>query len=264
MPRSRNEDRRVARGVHFVGSVQVNAHPIERATAPRVFRRLGSFRIVAECHGASAGRGGDFYCASLGEAGRLAVVIGDACGHGLEGAHLVSRLLPDMLRLAAPGTGPGRLLATFNRRVAAQMPVDRFVTATAVEVDPHSGLFTLANAGHVPTLLRRANGDVKLLGQTSGPALGLLDHCIYPEERHALRAGDVLVFMTDGVSEAIESDLVTLPTLCDLVAHAPPGSRAVHDCILDYLRARGANGRTDDRTLISVELLEQEATRLAS
>jgi serine phosphatase RsbU (regulator of sigma subunit) len=255
----------VARGVHFVRSVQLSAHPIERATAPRVFRRLGSFRVVAECHGVNACRGGDFYCATLGEAGRLAVVIGDACGHGAEGAHLISRLLPDMLRLAAPGGGPGRLLATFNRRVAAQMPVDRFVTMTAVEIDPRTGAVTIANAGHVPVLVRRASGKVELIGRSTGPALGLLDHCMYAEERHELHPGDVLVFMTDGVLEAIESDLVSMPTLRDVLAHAPAGSRAVQDAILEHLRTRGAIAdRADDRTLVSVELLEQEVTRLAS
>ena len=144
------------------------------------------------------------------------------------------------------------------------MPVDRFVTAASVEVEPRSGLATIANAGHVPALLRRANGEVTLLGRTSGPALGLLDHCLYAEERHELHPGDVLVFMTDGILEAIESDLVTMPTLRALLAHAPAGSRAVHDAILDWLRVYGANRRADDRTLISVELLEQEETRLAS
>jgi two-component system, chemotaxis family, sensor kinase Cph1 len=192
------------------------------------------------------------------------VVIGDACGHGAEGARLVSRLLPDILRLAAPGTGPGRLLGTFNRRVAASMPVDRFVTTTAVEIDPASGQVTVANAGHVPVLVRRANGDVTLIGRTSAPALGLLDHCIYPEERHELRRGDVLVFMTDGILEAIESDLVGMPTLRSVLAQSPAGSRAVHDCILERLRACSAHRPTDDQTLISVELLEQPATRLAS
>ena len=245
--------------MHFVPSVQLSAHPIERATAPHVSRRLGSFRVVAECHGVNACRGGDFYCATLGEAGRLAVVI------GAEGAHLISRLLPDMLRLSAPGGGPGRLLATFNRRVAAQMPVDRFVTMTAVEIDPRSGALTIANAGHVPVLVRRASGKVELIGRSTGPALGLLDHCLYPEERHELYRGDVLVFMTDGVLEAIESDLVTMPTLRQVVARAPAGSRAVQDAILEHLRTRGAmTDRTDDRTLVSVELLEQEVTRLAS
>ena len=193
------------------------------------------------------------------------MVIGDACGHGAEGARLISRLLPDMLRLSAPGTGPGRRLATFNRRVAAQMPVDRFVTATSVEIDPRSGTTTIANAGHVPTLVRRATGEVELIGQSSGPALGLLDHCFYAEERHVLHPGDVLVFMTDGVLEAIESDLVSMPQLRDVLAHAPPGSRAVHDAILERLRVRAAaTDRIDDRTLVSVELLEQELTRLAS
>lgn len=255
----------MARGVHFVPSVQTTAHHIERATAPHVFRRLGSFRVVAECHGLDACRGGDFYCASLGEAGRLAVVIGDACGHGAEGARLISRLLPDMLRLTAPGMGPSRLLATFNRRVAAQMPVDRFVTSTSVEIDPRTGSVTIANAGHVPTLVRRATGEVELIGRTSGPALGLLDHCFYPEERHELHPGDVLVFMTDGVLEAIESDLVGMSTLRNVLAQAPAGSRAVHDAILELLRARAiAPERADDRTLVSVELLEQEITRLAS
>lgn len=251
--------------MHLVSAVELTAHPIERATAPRVFRRLGSFRIVAECHGVNAYRGGDFYCASLGEAGRLAVVIGDACGHGAEGARLVSRLLPDMLRLAAPGMGPGRLLGTFNRRVAAQLPVDRFVTAASVELDPNSRQVTIANAGHVPVLVRRANGDVNLIGRTSAPALGLLDHCIYPEERHDLAPGDVLVFMTDGILEAVESDLVGMTTLRGVLSRAPAGSRAVHDCILERLRACCAQRPLDDRTLISVELLEQPATaRLAS
>jgi len=111
---------------------------------------------------------------------------------------------------------------------------------------------------------RPGNGEVTLLGRTSGPALGLLDHCLYAEERHELHPGDVLVFMTDGILEAIESDLVTMPTLRALLAHAPAGSRAVHDAILDWLRVYGANRRADDRTLISVELLEQEETRLAS
>jgi serine phosphatase RsbU (regulator of sigma subunit) len=264
VPRADNIVLSMARSVHFVGFVQASTHPLERATAPRVFRRLGCFRIVAECHGANALRGGDFYCASLGEAGRLAVVIGDACGHGADGAHLVSRLLPDMLKLAAPGTGPGRLLATFNRRVAAQIPVDRFVTATSVEIDPRSGFMTIANAGHVPTLLRRANGEVTPIARTTGPALGLLDHCLYAEERHALHPGDVLVFMTDGILEAIENDLVGMPTLRARLAHAPGKSRAIHESILELLRTRGTNGRIDDRTLVSVELLEQEATRLAS
>jgi serine phosphatase RsbU (regulator of sigma subunit) len=192
------------------------------------------------------------------------VVIGDACGHGAEGARLISRLLPDVLRLAAPGTGPGRLLATFNRRVAAQVPVDRFVTATSVEIDPRSGVATIGNAGHVPTLLRRANGEVTLIGRSAGPALGLLDHCLYTEERHALKAGDVLVFMTDGVLEAIESDLLGMPTLRRRLAQAPANSRAVHDSILELLRAKGSQNHADDRTLVSVELLEQEETRLAS
>lgn len=251
--------------MHLLRSVQLTAHPIERATAPRVFRRLGSFRIVAECHGVNAYRGGDFYCASLGEAGRLAVVIGDACGHGAEGARLVSRLLPDVLRLAAPGTGPGRLLGTFNRCLAGRIPLDRFITAAAVEIDPALRQVTIANAGHVPVLVRRANGDVTLIGRTSAPALGLLDHCIYPEERHALAPGDVLVFMTDGILEAIESDLVGMTTLCGVLSRAPAGSRAVHDCILERLRACCASRPVDDQTLVSVELLEQPATtRLAS
>jgi serine phosphatase RsbU (regulator of sigma subunit) len=215
-----------------------------------VSKKLGDFRIVAECHAADARRGGDFYYASLGKQGRLAVVIGDACGRGSEGARLLTHLIPSIHALVRPGSGPTRLLSELNRRVAGGVPIDRFVTALALEIDAASGTMQVANAGHVPPLVRRARGGVSLVGRASGPPLGLLKDPTYEEETVHVDLGDLLVFMTDGVVEAVESDLVNMSHLRSAIEHAPGGR--VHSSVGRMLR--DVTCEADDRTLVSLEI----------
>jgi len=214
-----------------------------------VSRELGDYRIVAECHAANARRGGDFYYASLGSQGRLAVVIGDACGRGSEGARLLTHLLPAVHALVKPGSGPARLLAELNRRVAIGVPIDRFITAAALEIDANAGLLRVANAGHVPPLLRKRDGGVALIGRASGPPLGMLKDARYDEETVEVERGDLLVFMTDGVVEPLESDLVNMSHLRKTIARA--GGR-VHSSVGRLLR--DVQCEADDRTLVSLEI----------
>jgi serine phosphatase RsbU (regulator of sigma subunit) len=240
----------VARRVQKRRAVQVSQTQGFAQAGSRISREMGDFRIVAECHAADARRGGDFYYASLGQQGRLAVVIGDACGRGSEGARLLTHLLPAIHALVRPGSGPARLLAELNRRVAIGVPIDRFVTAAALEIDAAAGVMLVANAGHVPPLVRRARGGVSLIGRASGPPLGLLRDAHYTEERVGIERGDMLVFMTDGVVEAVESDLVNMSHLRSTIARAPGGR--VHSSV-GRLLADSAS-EADDRTLVSLEL----------
>jgi serine phosphatase RsbU (regulator of sigma subunit) len=226
----------------------------------RVQKQLGGFRVVAECHAANAERGGDFYCASPGKQGRLAVVIGDACGHGAEGAKVLGTLLPAVRSFVDYGMGPARLLTELNRRVCSELPDDRFVTAAAFELDSDAGWIEASNAGHVPALIRRANGGVSLVGRASGPALGLVSGAKYEEERVPLYQGDLIVFMTDGIVEAIENDLVDMRHLRQLIQLAPDGR--VHSSVGRVLR--DVERSTDDRTLISIEVTARPHSRESS
>lgn len=216
---------------------------------------LGSFRILAESRNAGGGVGGDFYAFRLREPKRLAVVIGDACGRGSEGAELLPHVLPDLDSLATAVDRPSELLAALNRRLVGRITSDRFVTGAVLELDAARGNVTIANAGHVPAMLRTSAGEVSLIGRASGPPLGIVPDCVYEDESYALSAGDVIVFMTDGVLEAVETDLMCMSKLAAVVAREPGSIRDVHLRLLATLPTYPPERRADDMTLLSLELL---------
>lgn len=216
---------------------------------------MSGIRVIAESRCGGAPVGGDFYRTALRGPGRLAVVIGDACGRGTDGARLLPAVVPKIERMLGEQPGPARLLSELNRRVDGQLPMDRFVTMLACELDVPAAQLTISNAAHVPALVRKANGRVSVLGQASGPPVGMLSNSEYIEERHDLARGDVIVFMTDGVLEAIESDLIEMHTLRSSLERGPVGGRALHEFLLEQLdRCTGGRG-PDDMMLVTLEVV---------
>jgi phosphoserine phosphatase RsbU/P len=216
---------------------------------------LGAFRMLAECRCAGGGQGGDFYAFGLRGPNRLAVVIGDACGRGEDGARLLPNVLNRLAGLTDASVRPRDLLRSLNRRLADELSSDRFVTGAAFEIDAQRGVLTVANAGHVPAMVRRASGAVTLIGHASGPPLGIFADADYFEDRCKLGRGDVVVLMTDGILEAVETDLAEMPRLTALLSETNGGSGAVHRSLLAHLATRQGNWRGDDMTLLSLELL---------
>jgi len=230
--------------------------------APSAVEELGGFRISAERRGAGGTRSGDFYTLTTHSPGRIGVVIGDACGSGAEGETELFRILPAVRRLTRSGLSPARLLSELNRVAIARLPLDRFVTAVALELDVRRGVLTAANAAHVPPLVRRA-GDVSVVGRVAGTPLGFSEEPSYVEERHDLRKGDVIVLMTDGVLEVIESDLWAMSTSRRLFAAATDGVRGVSESFLRRWNECTAGRATDDMTLLALEALsDREASNI--
>jgi sigma-B regulation protein RsbU (phosphoserine phosphatase) len=220
---------------------------------------LGAFHMLAECRAANGDLGGDFYAFRLRGPNRLAVVIGDACGRGEEGARLLPGVLARVERLAAFGCRPGHFLAELNRGLVGELSSDRFVTGAAFEIDAEMGTLTIANAAHVPAVLRRATGQVTIIGRASGPPLGIMHDSSYFEETYRFSQGDMMVLMTDGIVEAVESDLTDMPRLTALVAETLGGGDAVHRRVLERL-AQQVGRDPDDMTLLSLELLAEAAS----
>jgi serine phosphatase RsbU (regulator of sigma subunit) len=247
-----NVGRNVARGVHLLPFVNFSAPSSTPTGSTGSTRVLAGFRIVAESRALGARAGGDFWIARASEPGRLAVVIGDACGHGASAAALLQHLMPAARELSRFGAGPGWLLWELNRRLQQRLAIDRFITAAAFELDLYAGRLWVANAGHVPALLRHASGGVSVIGRPSGPPLGMAKRTDYAEERYGFSGGDVLVTMTDGVFEAVESDLMGMRTLRHVVALAGEGSRAVQRAVLGRLDNAAAG--QDDMTLVTLEV----------
>jgi serine phosphatase RsbU (regulator of sigma subunit) len=213
------------------------------------------FDVSAECRGAGRTvRGGDFYTLAVRAPGHIGVVIGDACGRGAEGHAQLARILPTVHELALSGVSPAALLTALNQAVAAELPADRFLTAAAFEFDMRTETITVANAAHVPAIVRRARGrQVSVVGRASGVPLGIASGTTYLDERCELSGGDVIVLMTDGVLEAVESDLVNMSTLKRFVSEASEGAREVHRFLLRKFEDCTTEERSDDMTLMTLE-----------
>jgi serine phosphatase RsbU (regulator of sigma subunit) len=222
---------------------------------------LGPFRIFAESRAAWGLIGGDFYSVQLCPQQRLAVVIGDACGRGSEGARFLPRIRPPFVELSRLVTPPSRVLYELNEHLGKRLPCDRFVTGAALELDPDAGTLTVANAAHVPAILRNAEGEVAVIGRASGPPLGILRESSYSDERYPLSKGDIVVLMTDGILEAVEPDLTVMSALLALVSAAPAGSSGVHHSLLAELDGYPPERRADDMTLVTVEVLASVGSR---
>ncbi len=250
----------VARCVHHCGQLgDIVLFSADRTVADCVSGaplQMGCFRMLAESRGAAGGAGGDFFAFQLRTPQHLSVVIGDACGRGHDAAQLLYDVFPSLNQLSRKAAKPSQLLQWLNRTLAKEMPSDRFVTGTALELDARAGILTVANAGHVPGVLRKRRGDVTLVGHASGPPLGLFEHSCYRDDSYRISGGDLIVFMTDGLLEAVETDLTRMPTLMRLVAAAPAGSAAVQRCLLtEFEKSRGSRSVKDDMTVLSLEVL---------
>jgi serine phosphatase RsbU (regulator of sigma subunit) len=145
--------------------------------------------------------GGDIYDFVQLDDGRLAVVLGDVTGHGVEATADMAMAKFVFRSLAREHPEPGDFLAFANDVVVDEIAPGKFITMTYVAVDPGRGEVACANAGHPPPRLVLPDGTVSGL-DAPGIVLGIDSGQTYPEVRAALPVGSTIVLYTDGVVEA--------------------------------------------------------------
>ena len=145
---------------------------------------------------------GDFYDFVKTKDGRLAIVVGDATGHGIGPALITATTqgsLRSFLRLVPD---PAEVVTLVNEDLSERVEDGRFLTLFLALLGD-DGSMNAVNAGHAhPFLWRKADGEIETIG-SGGPALGMLPHEKYKAHPTSqLERGDVLVVYTDGLSEA--------------------------------------------------------------
>jgi len=152
---------------------RTTADSFQRAMLPYVMPQLDNVSFSASYSAASESRrvGGDFYDAFLLPNGRVALTIGDVTGHGLEAAVIMGEIRQS-LRAAASfeDASPSQILDRASRLLIGSGRTV-FVTAVFGELDPRSGVFEYATAGH-PSPIVYAGGDLHRL-PGSGLPIGL-------------------------------------------------------------------------------------------
>jgi serine phosphatase RsbU (regulator of sigma subunit) len=147
---------------------------------------------------------GDFYDMFRTSPNRLAAVIGDVSGHGIEPA-ITAFLAKYLLRVFLHQyRDPAQALEEFNAQMAAIGRPEEFISLCVAVFDTEVGTMRYASAGH-PTALLWHQREVQRLAST-GPVLMLASDSDYHSREIKLDEGDLLLVYTDGLTEARNGD----------------------------------------------------------
>jgi len=182
------------------------AKRIQMGTLPRTdFLREDSRVDLAATMVPAREVGGDLYDFFRLDDRRLFFLVGDVAGKGVSASifQAVSKALYKSTMLRAPGADLGLLMSAANAEVSRDNPEMLFVTAFAGVLDLETGDLAYCNAGHEdPYLVHPTDAAVRRLADGDGPPLCAVDGFDYRGARCALRTGEWLCVVTDGVTEA--------------------------------------------------------------
>ncbi|BDI30453.1 hypothetical protein CCAX7_25040 [Capsulimonas corticalis] len=150
--------------------------------------------------------GGDSFDAFPLDGGRVALMVGDASGKGLGAAERIAEVRFALRAFLREHVDPCRALACLNDFVCDAHRLGKredsaFVTLTLVALNSLSGEMICLCAGGEPPLILRAGGAVEM-AQVQGMALGFLRDQEYSYARLRLDPGDMVLLVTDGLTEA--------------------------------------------------------------
>jgi sigma-B regulation protein RsbU (phosphoserine phosphatase) len=236
------------------------AESMQRRLLPSIPIPAGGFEWAATL--TPAGKiGGDFYdFIESGENARL-VLIADVSGKGISAAMALALVRSTFRNIARDTDSPAELAARMSRAFHDEWHGTPYLTCAVARIDLRERTLTYTNAGHPAGLLVRECGN-RDLGE-GGPPLGLLCDAHYAEERLALGDGDVCIFMTDGVTESLESQPQSVAAVAsDIVRNSTPSAARICDAIMSRaVEGHGPDGVddwADDRTVIVVSCRNPE------
>jgi sigma-B regulation protein RsbU (phosphoserine phosphatase) len=146
--------------------------------------------------------GGDYYDYIPIDAHTIQFVIADVAGKGVPAALLMSATAAAMQLEANRDRNMLGQVERLNAGIHALSDEERYVTLLVAEIDTDQRMIRYVNCGHNPALLfRTSTGKITRLN-SSCPPIGLSPEEICELTSENLRTGDVLVFYTDGVTEA--------------------------------------------------------------
>ncbi|MFF1692559.1 SpoIIE family protein phosphatase [Streptomyces sp. NPDC058257] len=196
--------------------------------------------------------GGDWFDSVKLPGSRTALVVGDVMGHGLNSAAMMGQLRTAVQTMAALDLPPAQLLRNLDD-LAQRLGEHYLATCLYAIYDPIASELHLANAGHIPPVLVRAeDGRSELLELPTGAPIGV-GGVPFEAVTVPVAPGDRLLMCTDGLVEVRGEDIgVGLATLTESAAHPAASMDDACDTIIRALNTRG--GRKDDVALLMARL----------
>jgi serine phosphatase RsbU (regulator of sigma subunit) len=193
----------------------------------------------------------------------LVLVLGDVSDKGAGPAMMMARThalfrgvaaRPDAARLFR---APEEAVRLVNATLAVGNSSCMFVTLLIAAFEGTTGRLTYVRAGHVPPFLRRASGAVERLGAAGGLPLGLMEDAVHTSAVVELAAGDELLIVTDGITEAMDParELFGEDRIADLVGRRDVSAAALLPQLLAQVKLFEAGSpQSDDIAAILLRL----------
>jgi anti-anti-sigma factor len=160
--------------------------------------------------------GGDWYDAVPLGSGVIALVVGDAVGHGVPAAGAMSRLRGAMRSSALQNPSPAAVLQSLDA-LAAQMEDVEGASVFYGVLDASSGGLAYTAAGHPAPLIAHADGTTSFLPVTPRPPLGSLPGAPAPVHERVLAPGETLVLFSNGAVAGTDDPALALDRLAEVV-----------------------------------------------
>ncbi len=255
--RIHEEEQRMERDLDMARQVQLRLLPSTPPAAPNA--------DIAASFSPARSIGGDLYdfidYTKEGGSHRTLFVLGDVSGKAAPAA-LYAALVSGILRsLASRHLAPHKLLSALNDQLQERKLDGQYVTMLLALWDDEARTLSLANAGSVQPLLVTRRGsltdalDVQTL-QIEGFPLGLFPHATYDEMHMRLTPGDLVVFFSDGITDAVNSrgedfGSERLKNLLQQHPTAATGAQSAIDAILEAVTTHQSGAEHfDDETLV--------------
>jgi two-component system, chemotaxis family, CheB/CheR fusion protein len=197
--------------------------------------------------------GGDFYDLFVLKDGRVAVVIGDVCGSGVQAASLTETVRATLRALSSLDPSPSSILTRANALLLAEASSGQFITVLLATLDIARGKVVISSAGHPPPVA--CGATPRFLEAPHGTPLGAVPND-YGEAEFDLRPGETLVLYTDGLIEARQgADLFGEQRLLEaLASHNCADVQQMVEMLVSKATEHAGGRLADDLAVIAVHL----------
>jgi phosphoserine phosphatase RsbU/P len=177
------------------------AREVQRHLFPKYPAQAAGLDFAVNCFPAQE-VGGDYYNYWQGSHGGFHFALGDVSGKGIAAALLMASIQATLSGLGARGNLPlEHMMGELSRLVLEGSLPDSYTTLILGTYDPANHRLAVVNAGHVPPVLIRGGQVARL--EAGGCPAGLLPDSQYASDSVTIDPGDVLVCVSDGISESM-------------------------------------------------------------
>jgi phosphoserine phosphatase RsbU/P len=259
--RIHEEEQRMERDLEMARQVQLRLMP---SRPPKLERAEIAAQFVA-----ARSIGGDVYDYLDYGPGRTALAVGDVSGKAAPAA-LYAALVSGILRSLAPQhLSPATMLAALNDQLQERKLDSQYVTMLMAVWDDSNQTLQIANAGSVQPLFVAANPAdttqppaVRTI-QAEGFPLGLFPNAEYEEFTLSTRPGDLIVFFSDGIVDAVNAtgEMFGDERLTRLLEsqHHPTAQSTVEGILQAVTNFQAGTAHFDDETIVVLRVLDPPA-----